>query len=317
MKVHRFRQILSALLVLSMMFSLTATAFASGHTESFPPETYVQEIVDGDIFIQRSDSKIVAIATGNTEHILDISILYPSDTAVIYHWLIDDYPVVVFSPDDLSFWTDIIEFAEQRTTEADLIESPSIQEAIEHEPMPFSSAGADLAAGLRELVGAQYSNKFIPPLKMIESHTYRLYETMEYQITKANQLSWANAMTVSSIVVSVVGILLPPVGAMQQICTVLGIAFQGAATLIPPGKMNRYNCMVMYTRYVTIDGGGRQYGPAYKVRYFDGYEDADLNSTGRAQVLPNDDPPYYGSQSEEFFNNGIFIDAYKTFNNIL
>ena len=79
-----------------------------------------------------------------------------------------------------------------------------------------------------------------------------------------------------------------------------------------------YNYIAIYTRYITVDYGTVQYGHAYKIRNFDGYEEAALNSTGRAHVIPDTEILYYdANQSEEYFNNGIFNEAYNAYNNIL
>ena len=193
----------------------------------------------------------------------------------------------------------------------------SIDEIDENTPSPLSSAGADLAKDLRGIVGNEYSNKYTNRSKIMDGHTYRLYETMEFSISKCNTLSWKSGTTIASILAGIISVAPIPAN-VATFCGIMSIVGSVASTQLPEGKINRYSCMVLYARYVTVDYGSKQYGRAYKLRNFDGYEDADLNSSGRAHVFPETGDPYYdANQSEEYFNNGIFNEAYNAYNNIL
>ncbi len=122
MKKRFIRQIISVLLSFSMIFSITSTAFASTYAEDPSCETYVQEIVDGHSFMQRTAEKSVVILTNDPDHIIDISIKYESDPTLVYNWTIYDYPVTTFSPDDSTFWVGIIECVESNIDNATIFE---------------------------------------------------------------------------------------------------------------------------------------------------------------------------------------------------
>lgn len=318
MKKCKIERAISILLSVSMLLSTVSTAFAAENTENFtnsPQDTYWEELVDGDVFVQQTDRKLVAIITSDAEHIVTISIKYVSQPNLVYQWIINDYPVAEFRPDDLSFWNDIIEYAEGKMGAASLVEF-SIEEISENDPMVFSSAGADLAADLEGITGKEYADKYTYQLKRMDGHDYRLYETMEFNIRQLSTLSWKSGTSIASVLVSIIGVVATGAN-VALLCSILGIASSVASTVLPAGKVNKYECMVQYIRYVTVDYGSRQYGHAYKIRNFEGYENADTNSTERAYVIPDTELLYYsGSQTEEYFNSGIFDEAYNAYNNI-
>lgn len=310
------KRIFSLLLAITCLLGVMPVSAYAANDGS---ETYLDETADGNIFVQKNQDKIVTIATTDVEHIVSISILYSKDirskeSCIVYQWVLNDYPDP-FSPNIPSFWEDVIEYAEARKSEASLI-AFALEETEPDEPMALSSAGADLASDLQSIVGREYSNKYIE-MRRMGGHDYRLYETLEYNIRKVHTLSWRDGATAVSIVTSTLG-LVATNGTVTLICGVLGILSTASQDYLPAGKMNQYECMALYTRYVTVDYGTRQYGHAYKIRNFEGYEEASNNSTGRAHIIPDTELLYYDSnQSAEYFYGGIFDEAYNAYNNIL
>lgn len=314
------RKLISSLTCIAVFLSLTnINAFAMNSNENLvntQQNVYLEKIEDGYVFTQKADDKSVAIITSNTENVVAISIIYTSNSDIVYQWIINDYPMEGFSQNSLDFWDSIISYAENNLDNASLIEI-SVDEISENTPMPFSSADADLAEDLVGIVGEEYSNKYTNRLRVMDGHDYRLYESMEFSIRKCATLSWQTGASIASVLAGVVSIApVPPHVALFT--GVLGIVAAVASTILPAGKVNQYSCMALYTRYVTVDNGSTQYGHAYKIRTFDGYEDANPNSTGRAHVFPATEVLFYDpNQSEEYFNNGIFDEAYNSYNNIL
>lgn len=64
-------------------------------------------------------------------------------------------------------------------------------------------------------------------------------------------------------------------------------------------------------RYVRRDTGYK-IALSDKVVKYKGYEDADLNSSGRASIVPETQSVVY-SISQEHFNSGIFDEAYQNY----
>lgn len=311
----RLVSILTCIAFSFSLLSINASASSSnGHSVNSNQNIHLDEIENGYVFTQKSDDKSVAIITSNTENIIAISIMYTPNSNIIYQWILNDYPVNNFDQNNLSSWHNIISYAEKNLNKASKVEI-SVDEIDENTPMPFSSAGADLAKDLVDIVGSEYSDKFTR-IKRMDGNDYRLYETKEFTIRKDRTLSWKSGVTVASILVSIVSVT-ATAGNVALISSVLGLIGSVASTVLPAGKINRYSCMVLYTRYITVDYGTTQYGHAYKIRNFEGYEDADLNSTGRAHVIPDTEILFYDpNQSEEYFNNGIFDEVYKTYNKL-
>lgn len=298
-----------------MVLSMASTAFAADSNVTDPnslPNTYTEKLEDGDIFIQQSDWQTVVILTSDKDHIINIAIKYFDTPDMVYQWVFDNYPISSFFPDDFSFWTNVIEYAEGKKDEASVV---SFTESDVNQPITRSSAGADLQAGMISDLGQPYTGRF-KTSKIIEGHTYRIYETMEFIIRQVKVLTWNDAITVAGFIAGFIG-LGPTTKLVSNICTIFGLATTAATAVIPAGKMNKYSCMAQYTRYVTIDNSERDYSYAYKFVSYDGGENASDNDVGRAQILFDTKDTYYG-MTEEFYNDYdlLFDDAYRTYNNI-
>ena len=105
----------------------------------------------------------------------------------------------------------------------------SIDEIDENTPSPLSSAGADLAKDLRGIVGNEYSNKYTNRSKIMDGHTYRLYETMEFSISKCNTLSWKSGTTIASILAGIISVAPIPAN-VATFCGIMSIVGSVAST---------------------------------------------------------------------------------------
>lgn len=310
------KRFLSLFLAFAMCFSLTAPAFAatSEKNDYDMPSITIDAIDGGDMYTQRTDGKAVAIMTNDELHLIEISIKYAGNENV-YHWSINDYPLSVFHPADPAFWTDIISYAEARMDQATAVIFLDVtyDEPIDVTEPRGASAGSDLRSDLRVLYGNEYTGKLLS-FQAKEGHYYRLYETMEFLISTNGTKSWSTVVTLSDIVVNILGLTSVSV---PTICSVLGIV-ASATTLIPPGKINRYICTVQYTRYVTIDDSAREYSYAQKFITYKGFEDADINSENRAYVATEEEPPVIYGSTEVYYNcySCLFSEAYKCYMNL-
>ena len=317
MRHVKLKKSITALLVVSILISMSPTVFAVSNYEnptSNYQDFYVEDFGGRNIFFQRTNSKNIVIITNETEHIVLISIKYSGQSDVIYQWVINDYPVKEFSPDDFDFWNDVILYAEENIDKATLVEFTT-EEINENDSMPFSSAGADLAEDLENIVGQPYSDKYLYSKRM-DGHDYKLHQSMEFYITKDGKRSWNPGTTIASILLDIIGVTATSIN-ISILCTILGIGISELDTIIPAGSFNYYSCLVMYTRYVTVDNDDRQYSYAYRFMHFDGEEEASLNSRGRACIFPETKMIYYsGNQTEEYFYGGLFDEAYKVYNKL-
>lgn len=306
------KRILALLLVLTCVIGILPSATAINSS----CETYLEEIDGGMAYIQKSSSKIVAIATNNDKHIISISILYRNNASNVYQWIINDYPYSKFNTNDPSFWNDVIKYAEEKLSQASVV-TFSIEEAGRIAPRTVgSSAGADLTADMVAHLGKEYSDKYIQVRRMDDGRNYKLYETMEFDIQKVNTLSWKSGVTLTSVIVNVLSLIAGST-TVGTICSVLGLASTVAEQVLPAGKMNKYGCMALYTRYVTVENNPGQQATATKIISYEGYEDASDNSTGRAHIISDTKLVYYsGNQTEQYYLSGIFEEAYRHYNKL-
>src|SRR5699024_6848241 len=130
-------------------------------------------------------------------------IMYAEKKDVVYQWIIDDYPEE-FCASDPSFWNGIILYIEENTNEATLVDF-WYEEANENDPELFSSAGADLIERMQELEGFGYTDKYIK-MRIMDSHTYRMYETKEFKVIRDGSYSWKDGASLASIAAGIAGL---------------------------------------------------------------------------------------------------------------
>ena len=260
------------------------------------------------MFIQETNEKLIAIGVDNTTHVITISIKYKTTPDTVYQWIFTDYPEKAFNMNDLSFWDGIIDYAEERPAEATPVHFTT-EEISADEPMVISSAGADLREDLQELVGTEHYDKYVST-RVINGKIFHMYEHLSFNIYKTRTVSWSTGITLASLVTNILG-LATTSRTLAIICGVLGIAYTVASEIIPEGRIITYTCEANYHRYVKLDSGSK-YALTDKFVTYTGYEDADLNSSGRASIVPETKKEVYGI-SEDYFNGGIFNDAYNNY----
>lgn len=243
----------------------------------------------------------IAILTNVEDHLIDISISYLSSPNTVYQWTITDYPESTFTTSD-DFWNGVVAYAENRMTDASVVTftEVSYDEPIEL-PQTRSSAGADLLEDLEEFMGtSEYFGRQIYSTTY-QGQVFRVLESMDFRILTNGSKSWSTTISVSSLIVSVLG-LAATTTLVGAICGAFGVALS-AASLIPPGKINKYICRAMNYRYVTINGSEYAYSMADKFIDYNGYENADNNSTERAYADS-------GSRSVSYVPSAAYFSSY-------
>lgn len=289
-----------------MLFSLTSISFATdSSTVIYEPEDfYVGEIDDGNLFTLQTDNKSVAILTSDDKHLIDISIKYANNPDTAYQWKIEDYSVSTFIPTNVSFGTDIIQYAENNLSDANVVDFEDItyDEPIEV-PQTRSSAGADLLPALAKLLGSEYTKK-LKHTETYKGQVFRGYQAMDFRILTNGSKSWSKKISVSSMIVSVLGLVASStlVGA---VCNAFGVALS-AASLLPAGKINKYLCLGMEYRYVTVNNSKYIYDNNDKTYEYKGYENASNNNKERAYIDSGakiirytDGATYYNSYTQQ------------------
>lgn len=307
------KKILSFILCFGMILSITAPAFAtevSSESDSF----MVMDIDGGNLYNSVTEEKVVTILTEDESHLIDISIKYPEQPDTVYHWAITDYPEANFQPSSKAFWERIVAYAEEKINDADIIDFTEIvyDEPIEV-PQTRSSATADLEEDLARVLGVHEWDKELLFIKTYQGQSFRVYGTMDFRILKDSSKSWTVELTVSTIIVGIIGMAVAPPSLIATICGIYGIAVSASA-LIPPGTMDVYVCQAMQYRYVTVNNSNYQYNITYKVTSFKGYDNTAPGNTNRAYVDPGSKEVEY-DHGESYFNdyNTQVLDAYDVF----
>lgn len=299
------KRAITILLVFSMVFVTVCPVHADAITNT---TTKIEDVGSGKMFIQETNEKLIAIGADNTTHIITVSIKYTSDPNTVYQWIFDDYPQEEFNMNSTSFWDEVIDYAEENSGEATEIQF-TYEEVTADEPMVRSSAGADLREDIEERHGTEYSDVRVST-QVMGGQVFHMYENLWISIAKVGAHAWNNGITLASLVVSILG-LAATTATMGTICGVLGIAFSVGSMTLSAGKLNRYTCTAHYNRYVRRDTGYKL-ATSDKVITYKGYEDADLNSSGRASIVPATQSVVY-SISQTHFNSGIFDEAYQSY----
>lgn len=307
MKIACVRRAITICLILCLLCSNITPAFALAATNGM---TKIEDIGSGKMFIQETDEKLAAIGADNATHTITISIKYAANPSAVYQWVFNDYPEVEFDMSNISFWEEVINYAESKTEQATVVHFVT-EEIPEDEPMVLSSAGADLREDLEGFLGTEYSNKHVST-KVMDGKIFQLYENLSFNIYSSGvRHSWNTGITISSLVAGVLG-LTATTATMSTICGVLGIAFTVASMTLSSGKINQYTCAANYNRYVKMQSGTTYYALSDKIVSYTGYEDASLNSSGRASIVSATRSERY-SHSQSHFNNGIFDEAYNNY----
>lgn len=107
-----------------IIVSLFASAFAA--YDIFWKETVKEKelgkLENGEVFSLRTNKKLVGGIANEEDHSIILSIRYNKNRNRTFEWKIKDYPTEKFAPEEEAFWHDVIDYAEERITEANVIE---------------------------------------------------------------------------------------------------------------------------------------------------------------------------------------------------
>lgn len=309
------KKFLSIILSTAILFSISATAFAT-EREIATPTSAVVDISGGNLYTSEEGGKRVAILTNDENHLLDVSICYLSAPNTVYQWTITDYPISTFTPSNPQFWYNIVDYVEDQMSDANIVYFTEVtyEEPIEL-PQTRSSAGSALLNQLEELMGlGEYSDTVVHNITY-QGQRYRILEYMDFRILNDGSKSWSNTIQVSSLIVSVLGIVYS-LSVLSAICSAFGVAINAYSEL-SAGTINKYICLADVCRWVSINGSTYPYNITDKYFEYRAYEDADLNSRRGAYIDTGSKAEYYTDDEAYFYSNDSQImDAYVAFSRI-
>ena len=134
---------------------------------------------------------------------------------------------------------------------------------------------------------------------------------MEFRFVETGYKSWAQSLSASSFIISIIGALSPSNALLAATCSAFSIALSGAS-LIPAGSMEVYDCTSLTYRYITINNSEYIYNMTHKLIGYDGYNPlgnythAFINPDSKTTTYP-DGLNYFSSISDQI------ADAYELF----
>ena len=309
------KKFISIILSTAILFSISATAYATEADTAYITSAVV-DISGGNLYTSEENDKRVAILTNDENHLLDVSICYLSAPNTVYQWTITDYPISTFTPSNPQFWYNIVDYVEDQMSDANIVYFTEVtyEEPIEL-PQTRSSAGSDLLDELEELMGlGEYSDTVVHSITY-QGQRYRILEYMDFRILTDGSKSWANAIQVSSLIVTVLGLVASST-LITAICCAFGVV-ASASSLLPAGTINKYLCVADVCRWVSINGSAYPYNITDKYFEYKGYENASNDSREKAYIDDGSLSEYF-TDDEAYFNsnNSQIMDAYVVFSRI-
>lgn len=315
-----FQTWVAAVLAVAILAAVGVPAYAAenmpiSQENSLNPYSCTIEIEDGHMFYQLTETQSISVLTGIEANVIEINISNLSQEGTVYQLMRYDYDVP--EKPTQKFWNDMIEYGNANLTNAHVytVVSTSYTESEKIAPAAgHASAGADLRGDLEDLVGREYAGNTLY-MTTKNGNTVRVVESMSFYVTLNRQFAWRDALTISALIASVLGLFIaaPLVAAIG---CVLVIASSAASMLPVGGSLNQYTCRVGYSRSGTVNGSSYSYSNAEKFLYYNGFEDADLNSTERAYLDTTLQSTVYSNDgSGAYYNDlpGLADAAYAEF----
>lgn len=303
--MRKNKKVLSIIMVLAIILSSNCVAIAQTNEFSEYKETAsVIKTDEGNIFYYKDDVETITIVTNEKEHLVEVDIMNADELGVVYQLFISDYAKEFDATSD-EFWDSIISIAKENIADAKIIKI-DVEDVTYEKPIDVtnlkSSAGADLKSDLEDLLGSEYEGSF----KYLKSNyspyaAVRIYERMYFRIYDDGYKNWSTSdtLTIGAFITGVLslGSTTPLIGALAL---VFDVSASASSVISSSGRINKYSCTATISRYATVNGSQYMYNVTDKAYVYKGYEDNDLNSTGRAAVDSSSEQVIYTESSSYF-----------------
>lgn len=316
MKNKRF---LSLLLVLSILFSFSAPAYAATiETASDGNETLLLE--DATIYTKKTASQYFVLTVPDNSEPVEINFSFIANPSTVYQLYIPKDTMNLSVASSIN-WDTVQFLCQENISSAKqinfVIEDVTYDEPIEITNMR-SSVSADLMEDLADLRGNEYEWRKVHETTY-QGENIKIYERMDFRIYEAGYKRWSTGediLTLGSFITGVMGytVTSATLGAFGIIFCVLP---QAISTISGSGKLNKYNCCAFIGRHASINDSEYAYTMTDNVYAYLGYDDADLNSTERAAIVSSTLDHYYTDGSSYYYDFDAQVeDAYEMFTRI-
>lgn len=257
-----------------------------------------------------SDSYGLTVTVDEINDSVELNYVIKPDFNTVYQWILEDVQHSEINEKSIE------EYAKYCLTNLDTARVIQFEESTNNSEIElYSSAGADLTSDLVNELGNEYDKQLYS--HYLYGHQFYVRENMMYSITYKGNKKWSGAISISSLATTLLGIAYPTSKLITALSIVFAVEPIANAIINPnPSGINIYNCQAIYVKYINIDSD-KSYNNTYKVLEYQGYEDASLNSPGRAAVDFSSKEVYY-QDSESYYNDQFaqIDDAYANYNRL-
>lgn len=305
------KRVVAFFLCACMIMSCSSTAFAySSQKEGTDSEIFTFDTPVGDCIAQVSENEVVTVVIN--EKGVEVNYTESDNAGNIYKFMLDEEDIkslkdaapkqIISTVENIKgdYW-DVTERIEGRVeyTEADPMAAP----------LPRSSITADLFEDLEDLEGPEYDKLRIGSSTK-GGTTIEVYEEMQFQVRETKRLKWDLGTTVSlgTFITAFLGLSVPTTVAIACFSAVFDVVSDAASQISGKGELQTYRCTAWRTRYTVLKGTSKRITENHYFRDYVGYDDMDLNSTGRAAVNGDELTISYNPDSEFYTNLATLID---------
>ena len=303
---------LSLILSCAMVMSLCIPAFATEGTSSEKfDESSVLSIDNGKLFSAKSEDKTIAILTDDSLHLLDISISYDPSCEEVYHWAISDYPDDKFTYDE-GFWKAVVAYAENHFEDSNTVHfTTTACNTSNSGVVPYSSARADLFEQLQGYLGSGTYSAKERHRESYQGTVFTVYEQLSFSAEPIVNKVWSNAITVSSLIVGVLG-LTATTTLVATICGIYGIAASASSLLPANQSIQVYSCAGVYSHYTQAAGSSKVYNTTYRYVSYRGYDNP--KGTTRATIDSGSKTVEFDKGQSYYYDYPLQVqDAYQAY----
>ena len=237
-----------------------------------------------------SDEKTASIVIDSVNGLVEVVIRYTSDSDKVYRWVFTNDSVFDSNSFTNTNYTALIDYAETNIILASVIELGTLEnyDAVHQSPV----RGGDPYLLMQDLVTLVGSNSYNGVLRYTDSRggiNFHVYETLGLYVTQLPNVSWGSALTLGSIILTVLG---RPIE--SEILNKLGIILDVAAavtSIVPAGGLKEYNCVAL----VNADGSS----------YLFTYTDKQITYTGYSNAYNASRPYIINSTHQTVYSDGV------------
>lgn len=298
-------RIISALICISLLLSITPPLAYATNAVSSPPSS-VSRIITGNnnaIYTYTDSSQSYCIYLDTISGNGSFAIIYTDDPDNMCEYLFSVSPDKI-DPSSHAFWTLHASkcFSKSQNWSTTFIPDALISTSSQNGNNTRATADETYFTNwLHNKHGLPYADRIIGyPMK--QSQLFVMYQTLSYDVSKAQSHNLNTDMSIAGFILSVLGLVVTDalINAIIQL-------FDGALSIIPAGsRLDQYELSAYYRKYVIAQGGNIIHASATKIIKYVGFARV---STNYRSVDEGGAKFYYYPSEELFEDNSVFMDA--------